>query len=104
MRVAVKRACASNRNLTYSGRKAARIASSTAGSMLATRTVLPHTRLTPMQKIRTEPTNDRFAKAAAVINGFKRLASSVTAPCRIATGMASSCQEAFKTEAKEIYY
>ena len=41
------------------GRYAARTANRTAGSMLATLSLFPQTRLTPTQKIRTEPTSDR---------------------------------------------
>ena len=41
----------------------------TAGSKLATRTVLPHTKLMPTQKISTEPTIERFQRAASLISG-----------------------------------
>ena len=55
-----------------------------AGSRLATLTRLSQTRLMPTQKISTEPTMDRFAKAAAVMTGRRRPAKAVTLPCKIA--------------------
>ena len=41
------------------GRYAATTAKSTAGSMLATRIILPHTRFMPTQNIRMDPMSDR---------------------------------------------
>ena len=70
-------------------------ATTIAGSRFATLIFLPHTRLTPTQKIKIEPTKDRFAKAASVITGLITLASTVTLPCKIATGIAENAQPFF---------
>ena len=59
---------------------------------MATRSFFPHTRLTPTQKISTEPTRDRFWIAASVITGEISRASSVMAPSNTNTGIAEKAQ------------
>ena len=68
------------------------MATTTAGSMLATRKVLGQIRLMPMQKMRIEPTVERLASAAAVMSGCKKLASRVRAPWSASTGIAAKMQ------------
>ena len=63
-----------------------------AGSILATRTVFPHTRLRPTQKISIEPTVERLRRAVSVIIGTMNIDSAVTAPCSTATGIAEKMQ------------
>ena len=60
--------------------------------MLATRKVLPQMRSTPTQKMRIDPTVERFAIAAAVMSGFRICARTVTPPCRRTTGMTEKMQ------------
>ena len=50
--------------------------------------VLPQMRFTPTQKMRAEPTRDKFAIALSVIIGFISLARRVMHPCRMNTGIA----------------
>ena len=64
----------------WSYKKAAATASTTAGSILATWSFLPHTRLTPTQKIRMEPIMERFDSAASVISGLISPARAVMLP------------------------
>ena len=63
-----------------------------AGSILATWIFLPHTRLTPTQKIRMEPIMERFDSAASVISGLISRASRVIAPWKQPTGIAEKMQ------------
>ena len=61
-------------------KNAAATAKMTAGSILATFSFLPHTRLTPTQKIRIDPIMERFPSAASVISGRIRPANAVMLP------------------------
>ena len=60
------------------------------GSRLATLIFFPHTRLTPTQKIMTEPVRDKLERACSVINGSSSLARRVIVPWNTATGMAEN--------------
>ena len=63
-----------------------------AGSILATRSSLPQTRLTPTQKIKIEPISERYETASSVRAGASSWARSVTAPSSTNTGMAEKMQ------------
>ena len=67
-------------------------ATTSAGRRLATLTFLPHRRLTPTAKIRTDPTRDRFVIAASVMSGCRSRARAVMQPCTTATGIAENAQ------------
>ena len=62
------------------GRNAAAAASTGAGKKFATRIFRPHTRLTPTQKMRTDPIIEIFPNAASVIKGWSSRAKAVTLP------------------------
>ena len=67
-------------------------ATASAGRRFATRIFLPQNRLTPTQKIRTDPTKERLSIAWSVIYGLIRTASRVTVPWNSPTGIAEKMQ------------
>ena len=60
----------------------------TAGRRFATRTFSPQTKFIPTQKMRMEPTVERYSKAVSVIAGATKCASSVILPSKTKTGRA----------------
>ena len=83
---------AQKETVRQNGRYAAKTASSTAGIIFATRNFFPHTRLTPTQKISTDPIRDRYDTARGVISGASSRASRVTPPSNRKTGIAENPQ------------
>ena len=64
------------------------VAKTIAGSILASLIILPQPRLTPTQKIRSEPTRDIASSMELVINAEMELANNVIEPYSNNTGIA----------------